>query len=213
MSLLERIFQDYFGLLIPFLMTMLLVAYVKRNRRGLITSVLLGQFNKVQFRAVQNNIEEKEMTILFCSCIFFQAIYIHSVYLEIINSIYLFYIFFPCLIGSKYIGLKLSGKLFQKEELFHEYKTSFFILVIILGLFSAPIAMTNIIYAQNDQYNLLPKLNITFIIAAIIFLLYRLVFIAYSARNEKISFLHIILYLCTLEILPIVIISYFIINY
>ena len=213
MSLLERIFQDYFGLLIPLLIAVLLVAYVKRNRRGLITSIFLSQFNKVQFKAIQNNMEEKEITILFWSAIFLQAIYFHSVYVERTTPIYLFYLSLPCLIGAKYLGLKASGKLFQKETLFNEYKTSFFVLVIILGLLSAPVSITNIIYHNNDQYNLLPKINITFLILVLTYLIYRLIGLSLSARNEKISFLHIILYLCTLEILPVVIISFFLLNY
>jgi hypothetical protein len=45
-----------------------------------------------------------------------------------------------------------------------------------------------------------------------LYLAIRLVILINSAKNETVSFLHIIFYLCTLEILPVVLIFSYIIS-
>ena len=78
----ERVFQDYFGLLIPLLTALLFIVYVKRNRVSMLKSVLFGHFSKVHFKSVSQTTNEKEMTILFWSAIFLQGIYVHSFFIE-----------------------------------------------------------------------------------------------------------------------------------
>ena len=66
MELEYRLFQDYFGLLIPLLIGLVLIVYVKRSRPAIIKGVLLSHFSKINFKNIQSNVYDREVTILFC---------------------------------------------------------------------------------------------------------------------------------------------------
>tara|TARA_Y100000385_G_scaffold67484_2_gene67269 strand:- start:4391 stop:5032 length:642 start_codon:yes stop_codon:yes gene_type:complete len=213
MILHERVFEDYFGLLIPILIAGCLIVYVRRNRPGLINSFIAGPFNKVQFKEVQKNFEERTNTILFWCAVFLQGIYINTLFLKDSNIFYSIFIMFFALILSKHLVLKLSQIIFQKEFIFKEYYILFFINVVNLGLLSIPISITNIIYLNQIDQNQFQTLNTLFIIFVLLYLLTRLILMTVAGVKEKISYLHIIAYLCTLEILPIAVILSFFNNY
>ena len=210
MILYERAFEDYFGLLIPILIAGFFLAYVRRNKPRIIRSFILGPFNKVQFKEVQKNFDEKTNTILFWSAVFLQGVYINTLLLKNPNILFKIYIVFFTLILSKHVVLKLSQKIFQKEFIFKEYYIMFFINVVNLGLFSFPITIINIIYFNQIDHKLFQSINTVFIIFVFVYLFVRIVFMVVAGSKEKISYLHLIVYLCTLEILPIaVILSFF----
>jgi len=209
MNLEHRVFLDYFGLLFPIIIATTLIIYVKRTRSGLVESILLGLFNKVQFKTVQKNIDERGVTILFWSSVFLQGTYIYSIVLKSNTNLYLVYLLVILAILLKGKTLKFSGAIFQKEDIFKDYITSFYITVINLGLFTIPLTAINIVYLNKLTKTDFLVLNRTFIIFIITYLIVRVVFLALSSVRERISYLHIIVYLCTLEILPFVIISYY----
>ena len=213
MILYERAFEDYFGLLIPILIAGFFLAYVRRNKPRIIRSFILGPFNKVQFKEVQKNFDEKTNTILFWSAVFLQGVYINTLLLKKPNILFKIYIVFFTLILSKHVVLKLSQKIFQKEFIFKEYYIMFFINVVNLGLFSFPITIINIIYFNQIDHKLFQSTNTVFIIFVFVYLFVRIVFMIVAGSKEKISYLHLIVYLCTLEILPIAVILSFFNNY
>tara|TARA_Y100000589_G_scaffold242797_1_gene230409 strand:- start:1420 stop:2061 length:642 start_codon:yes stop_codon:yes gene_type:complete len=212
MELEYRLFQDYFGLLIPLLIGLVLIVYVKRSRPAIIKGVLLSHFSKVNFKNIQNNIHDREVTILLWTSVFLQGLYLNSYFIELNTPIYFYYLIVAIIIGLKHLSLKISAKTFNKEQLFEEYQTSFIAVVIKLGWFLIPASIINIIYLNKISINQRIDLNKTMLIFVLIFLVYRLFFLFKQANKEKISYLHIFLYLCTLEILPIVIISYYFLN-
>ena len=89
----------------------------------------------------------------------------------------------------------------------------FFINVVNLGLFSFPITIINIIYFNQIDHKLFQSINTVFIIFVFVYLFVRIVFMVVAGSKEKISYLHLIVYLCTLEILPIAVILSFFNNY
>ena len=212
MELEYRLFQDYFGLLIPLLIGLALIVYVKRSRPAIIKGVLLSHFSKVNFKNTQSNIHDREVSILLWTSVFLQGLYLNSYFIELSTPIYFYYLIVAIIIGLKHLSLKISAKTFNKEQLFEEYQTSFIAVVIKLGWFLIPVSIINIIYLNKISINQRIDLNKTTLIFVLIFLVYRLFFLFIQANKEKISYLHIFLYLCTLEILPIVIISYYFLN-
>ena len=212
MELEYRLFQDYFGLLIPLLIGLVLIVYVKRSRPAIIKGVLLSHFSKINFKNIQSNIYDREVTILLWTSVFLQGLYLNSYFIELNTPIYFYYLIVAIIIGLKHLSLKISAKTFNKEQLFEEYKTSFIVVVIKLGWFLIPVSIINIIYLNKIAINQRIDLNKTALIFVLLFLLYRLFFLVTQAIKVKISYLHIFLYLCTLEILPIVVISYYFLN-
>ena len=208
----ERVFQDYFGLLIPLLTTLLFVVYVKRNRASLIKSVFLGHFSNVHFKSISQSINEKEMTILFWSSIFLQGIYIHTFFINKVTSVLLCYVLVILAVAIKYAAIKVSSGIFQKQQLFQEYYTSFTIAIINIGFISFFFSVINILYFNNMSTSIFETFNYGLLIIILTYWLYKVLFLVFGALKEKISFLHIFFYICTLEILPIVIISHYFLN-
>ena len=213
MELIERTFQGYFGLLIPLLLGFFLIVSVKRNRLNLFISVLLGQFNKVQFKIAQNNLDEQEMTIMFWSSIFLQGLCLQTILRAFhINPLWIYLILIG-LIFLKSIAIKCSRKIFQKDALFEGYYTSFFLMVIHIGWITFPLTLTNILYVNTTLNSSIQNMSIFFLIIVLGYLIYRLIYLVTEAVKEKISYIQIFFYLCTLEILPIVVISYYFFKY
>ncbi len=207
--MVERVFQDYFGLLIPLLTALFLIVYVKRNRPNMVKSVLLGHFSKVHFKSVGQTTNEKEMTILFWSAIFLQGIYIHSFFINNSTNIFFYYAIVVSAIAIKHLAIKISSNVFQKQQLFQDYYTSFLITLINISWASVFFSVTNILYYNYVSSVFFDQFNFGFLTLVLAYLLYRIVYLFFAALKEKISYLHIIFYICTLEILPIVIISYY----
>jgi hypothetical protein len=213
MELIERTFQGYFSLLIPLLLGFFLIVSVKRNRLNLFISVLLGQFNKAQFKIAQNNLDEQEMTIMFWSSIFLQGLCFQTILSSFHFNPFWIYLILICLIFLKSTAIKSSRKIFQKDTLFESYYTSFFLMFIHIGWITFPLTLTNILYVNTPFNNSVQNIYIFFLIIVFGYLIYRLLYLVTEAIKEKISYLQIFFYLCTLEILPLVVISYYFFKY
>lgn len=209
MVLSERAFEDYFGLLLPVLIVGCFIIYVKRSSPDLIWGFTLALFNKVHFKLIQKNIDDRMCTILFWCSVFLQGIYLQSLFLKSADEYYLIYTILLLALFLKYLAIKLSIFTFQKDALLKDYRTIFFISSVNFGLFSVPVTVFNIIYLNVSDQGFFNIINSIFISMVVLFILTKVAIALTYGLKQKISYLHLIVYLCTLEILPIVIISYF----
>jgi len=209
MVLSERAFEDYFGLLLPVLIVGCFIIYVKRSSPDLIWGFTLALFNKVHFKLIQKNIDDRMCTILFWCSVFLQGIYLQSLFLKSADEYYLIYTILLLVLFLKYLAIKLSIFTFQKDALLKDYRTIFFISSVNFGLFSVPVTVFNIIYLNVSDQGFFNIINSIFISMVVLFILTKVAIALTYGLKQKISYLHLIVYLCTLEILPIVIISYF----
>ena len=209
MVLIERAFEDYFGLLLPVLIVGCFIIYVKRSSPDLIWGFTLALFNKVHFKLIQKNIDDRMCTILFWCSVFLQGIYLQSLFLKSADEYYLIYTILLLVLFLKYLAIKLSIFTFQKDALLKDYRTIFFISSVNFGLFSVPVTVFNIIYLNVSDQGFFNIINSIFISMVVLFILTKVAIALTYGLKQKISYLHLIVYLCTLEILPMVIISYF----
>ena len=209
MVLSERAFEDYFGLLLPILIVGCFIIYVKRSRPNLILGFTLALFNRVHFKLIQKNIDDRNSTILFWCSVFLQGIYLQSNFLKSTSEYYLIYIILLLVLLLKYIAIKLSIFTFQKDAVLKDYHTIFFISIVNIGLFSVPVTVFNIIYLNVSDQSVFNIINSIFISSVVLFILTKVAIALMYGLKQKISYLHLIVYLCTLEILPMVVISYF----
>ena len=209
MVLSERAFEDYFGLLLPVLIVGCFIIYVKRSSPDLIWGFTLALFNKVHFKLIQKNIDDRMCTILFWCSVFLQGIYLQSLFLKSADEYYLIYTILLLALFLKYLAIKLSIFTFQKDVLLKDYHTIFLISSVNFGLFSVPVTVFNIIYLNVSDQGFFNIINSIFISMVVLFILTKVAIALMYGVKQKISYLHLIVYLCTLEILPIVIISYF----
>ena len=183
--------------------------YVIRTRINLVRSIFLAFFNKSYFKNVNNNTTEQEFTILLWSSVFVQGIMLHF-YFSSTPSI-LIYIAITTLILIKYFMLNFSAVFLEKGDLFRFYKTTFFLGIIHNGLVCTPIIIFNILYSYRLEPNTIQFVNGIFFLLLITMFIYRFIFLFRKALKENILYIHIIFYLCTLEILPLGIISSFLV--
>ena len=196
-------------MLIPFLIAMIMCVYVRRTRINLVRSIFLAPFNKSYFKNVDNNTAEQEFTILLWSSVFIQGIMLHF-YFPPTSSI-LIYVSITILILIKYFLLKFSAVFFEKADLFRFYKTTFYLGIIHNALVCAPTILFNILYSYRLESNAIQFANGIFFLLLITLFIYRFIFLFRTALKENILYIHIIFYLCTLEILPLGIISSFLV--
>ena len=203
MQLIERNLIELFGLLIPFTIAIILWVFVVRARLNLVRSIVLAPFNKSHFKNVDNNTGEKEFTILLWTSVFVQGIMLHFYF----PSSILVYFTIVILILIKYFLLRFSAVFLEQPDLFRSYKTTFYLGVIHNGLVCIPTVLFNILYSYRLDVNTLQLVNTVFFLTLVILFLYRFIFLFKAGLKENILYIHIIFYLCTLEILPFGIIS------
>jgi len=212
MQLIERVFNNQFLLLFAVLTPVLIVAYCVRNRPLLVKNIALANLKKTNFRLVSNNIQDQIVKVLFWSSLALQTTFIAGFFNERKEfSIWLTVVFVFIVLGKRTL-LFLSDKVFQTPNLSNNYYTSFMVMVIHLGWLTAPILLIKITYLSfisTDQTNII---NLGLGVIVLTYLFYRFIILLLEAFKENISFLHIIFYLCTLEILPVVLILNFLIS-
>ena len=117
--------------------------------------------------------------------------------------------FFIFLVVLKRVIIFLSEKIFQINHLLSHYFPSFIIMVIHLGWVTIPLLILKISYYSWLSTSQIKLINSSLFTVASFYLFYRFCNLLWASSKENISFLHIIFYLCTLEILPFVLISSF----
>lgn len=212
MQLTERVFNNQFLLLFAVLTPVLIVAYCVRNRPLLVKNIALANLKKTNFRFVSNNIQDQIVKVLFWSSLALQTTFIAGFFNERKEFSIWLIVAFVCIVLGKRILLFLSDKVFQTPNLLNTYYTSFMVMVIHLGWLTAPILLIKITYLSFISTDQTYVINLGLGAIVLTYLFYRFIILLLEAFKENISFLHIIFYLCTLEILPVVLILNFLIS-
>ena len=212
MQLIERVFNNQFLLLFAVLTPVLIVAYCVRNRPLLVKNIALANLKKTNFRFVSNNIQDQIVKVLFWSSLALQTTFIAGFFNERKKFSIWLIVAFVCIVLGKRILLFLSDKVFQTPNLLNTYYTSFMVMVVHLGWLTAPILLIKITYLSFISTDQTYVINLGLGAIVLTYLFYRFIILLLEAFKENISFLHIIFYLCTLEILPVVLILNFLIS-
>ena len=212
MQLTERVFNNQFLLLFAVLTPVLIVAYCVRNRPLLIKNIALANLKKTNFRFVSNSIQDQIVKVLFWSSLALQTTFIAGFFNERKEFSIWLVVAYVCIVLGKRILLFLSDKVFQTPNLLNTYYTSFMVMVVHLGWLTAPILLIKITYLSFISTDQAYAINLGLGAIVLTYLFYRFIILLLEAFKENISFLHIIFYLCTLEILPVVLILNFLIS-
>ena len=210
MLLIERVLNEHLYLLIIMIITTIIISYSIKNRPTLLKSIVLAHIKKTDFKFVLNNIQDRITTILFWTSISLQALALCIVFEEKNISPSIGLIFFTILVIIKRGLINISGIIFQKKKLSETYLTSFIIMAIQIGWASAVFSLYRIIYHSSVNTTLFSNISAIFFIVIVFYILSRFIILLRIAKKEEVSFLHIIFYLCTLEILPLALILVFI---
>ena len=212
MFLLERILNEQLFLLIIIAISAILISYCVKNRPILLKSIALAHLKKTEFKFVSNNTQDQIVSILFWTSIALQTIGVF-LFLEEKNNLNVFIILlFVSLVVVKRATIFISEIVFQTKTLLETYYTSFVVMVIHLGWLSLPFSIYKITYHNLISLQTIKTLNTGLFSIVSLYLTIRLVILINTAKNETVSFLHIIFYLCTLEILPAVLIFSYLIS-
>ena len=206
MQLIERVFNNQFLLLVAVLAPVFIITYCLRSRPMLFKNIALASVKKTSFRIVSSNIQNQTVKALFWSSVVLQTTF-SAVFFYEINEFSIWYIVLHItIILGKRILLTTSKKIFQTPNLSDTYFTSFMVAVIHLGWLTAPVLIikATYLYFLSPYQNYILNLGLGIIVLTYLF--YRFFVLLIEAFKENFSFLHIIFYLCTLEILPVVII-------
>jgi len=212
MILLERILNEQLFLLIIIATSTILISYCIKNRPILLKSIALANLKKTEFKFVSNNTQDQIVSILFWTSIILQTTALF-LFLEEKNKFNaLIIILFVCLVVVKRATIFVSEIIFQTKTLLETYYTSFVVMVIHLGWLTLPLSLYKITYHNTASLQLIQALNLGHIFIIITYLIIRLIILINTAKKTAVSFLHIIFYLCTLEILPAVLIFSYLIS-
>jgi hypothetical protein len=210
MLLIKRVPNEQLYLLIIIIITFILINYSIKNRSNLLKSIVLAHIKKTDFKFVLNNIQDRIVSILFWNSISLQALALCFFFEEKNFSSTLIIIALISAVIIKRALIKISGKIFQKKKLSEIYLTSFTVMAIQIGWASVLFSFYKIIYHNSINQNLFNYTTTIFFIFIVFYLLSRFIILLRAAKKEEVSFLHIIFYLCTLEILPLALILVFI---
>ena len=212
MELIERVFNNQFLLLLAVFAPVLIVGNCIRNRPLLVKNIALANLKKTNFRFVSNNLQDQIVKALFWSSLALQTTFIAGFFYERKElSIWLSVAFVFIVLGKR-ILLFLFDKVFQTPNLSNTYFTSFMVMVIHVGWLTAPVLLIKSTYLSSLSSDQITLINLGLGTIIILYLIYRFITLLIEAVKENISFLHIIFYLCTLEILPLVLILNFLIS-
>ena len=196
-------------MLIGVLTCLIIISYSIRNRPILLKSIFLANLKKTHFKIVSNNIQDQIIELLFWNSLLLQSLFFFSYLtdkkLQFIKPLF----FFVFLVLLKRVIIFFSEKIFQINLLLSHYFPSFIIMVIHLGWVTIPLLLLKTSYYSWLSTSQIKWANSSLFTLASFYLFYRFCNLLWASSKENISFLHIIFYLCTLEILPIVLISSF----
>ena len=199
----------------PFLIMMVIGAFVLYFRAANTSSWTLLFRSTYNYRAVaqlirETNMLESSLSGLLVFTFFLsmtQFLYNANDYFDdtwfFDNSLFLFiFILFLlfCWHTAKVAMVYALQALFEKKELFYEYIVVFMNINIVLGIFLLPMNML-FIYGIGLSKTTIVSISTVFVILAFILRCFRIY--EMGIRN-KMKWYNLILYLCTLEIMPII---------
>ena len=215
MKLLERTNFEIQWLLIPLLIVLIFLAIEKQKKEFHFFHLLKGAVRFNFFRQLikgesfqkKSYLNYSEILCLFLIGIYFDSILITSFkikgsfiyqFLLILALLFLYYI-------VKLLVLHFSGYIFEKKELFNIYRNYFRFYIQAIAIVSVPFLLFNILSPiKINIFDLHVSLNVCYFILLFLFFLTRLYNMFLQGRENKISWFHLILYICTLEISPFV---------
>jgi len=206
MQLIERVLNDHLYLLSIMIITTIIISFSIKNRPRLLKSIVLAHVKKTDFKFVLNNTQDRIVTILFWNSILLQALALCFVFEEKNISPTIVLIAFTTLVIIKRGLITISGVIFQKKKLSETYLASFIIMAIQIGWASTSFSLYRIIYHNSVNINLLRNISTIFFTVIVFYIFGRFIILLRTAKKEEVSFLHIIFYLCTLELLPLALI-------
>lgn len=206
MQLIERVLNDHLYLLSILIITTIIISYSIKNRPRLLKSIVLAHVKKTDFKFVLNNTQDRIVTILFWNSILLQALALCFVFEEKNISPTIVLIAFTTLVIIKRGLITISGVIFQKKKLSETYLASFIIMATQIGWASTSFSLYRIIYHNSVNINLLRNISTIFFTVIVFYIFSRFIILLRTAKKEEVSFLHIIFYLCTLELLPLALI-------
>jgi len=210
MQLIERVLNDHLYLLSIMIITTIIISFSIKNRPRLLKSIVLAHVKKTDFKFVLNNTQDRIVTILFWNSILLQALALCFVFEEKNISPTIVLIAFTTLVIIKRGLITISGVVFQKKKLSETYLASFIIMAIQIGWASTSFSLYRIIYHNSVNINLLRNISTIFFTVIVFYIFGRFIILLRTAKKEEVSFLHIIFYLCTLELLPLALILFLI---
>jgi len=210
MQLIERVLNDHLYLLSIMIITTIIISFSIKNRPRLLKSIVLAHVKKTDFKFVLNNTQDRIVTILFWNSILLQALALCFVFEEKNISPTIVLIAFTTLVIIKRGLITISGVIFQKKKLSETYLASFIIMAIQIGWASTSFSLYRIIYHNSVNINLLRNISTIFFTVIVFYIFGRFIILLRTAKKEEVSFLHIIFYLCTLELLPLALILFLI---
>jgi hypothetical protein len=222
MHLLEREFNESIWMLIPFLILLIIYAFQNQKTPKFYYSIIKGVVDFHYFRIAYKTEENKNnIDLITIAALSLIGLFIYSLVginfysnqnriidCFMVISIVIFYY----LIKASFI--KLSGYLFDAKQTFYVYLIYYKFFIKAVSVISIPFLAFNIIlFSKEMDSELIIYNNITFLLLVFILYALRLFHIASKGVENKISYLNIFLYLCTLEISPLVLIYYFLSDY
>ena len=182
---------------------------------------LFSQFNQSSLRMLQNREQLLQnsfasliMNICFILSFSLMATLIifnkHLLPLSFWQGYTYICLFFSALYIGKYLCLEIAGYAFNTKDLVHTYIFVVFMINKVLGILLLPFILI-LAFARPAFY---PVAIIGGAILFILLILYRYLFSLTSVRNKlHISSFHFFLYLCAFEILPLLVLYKFIVQY
>ena len=215
MKLIERTNFEIQWLLIPLLVVLIYLAIEKQKKEFHFFQLINGAIKFNVFRqfikgeAFQNKRYQyyTEISCLFLLGIYFDSILVSNIkmnggfiYQFLIILLFLFLYFIV-----KIFILRFSGYIFEKNELFSTYRKYFRFYIQAIAIVCIPFVLFNILYPVSIHvFELQISLNAFYFILLIFLFLTKLYNMLKQGRENKVSWFHLILYLCTLEISPFV---------
>ncbi len=211
MELLERTNFEIQWLLIPLLIVLIVLAIEKQKKEFHFFQLLKGaiKFNLAKGETFQKKryLRFSEFLCLILLGIYFESILITSFKVEglLIYQFLLILVFLFLYYIVKLLVLHFSGYIFEKKELFNSYINYFQFYIQAIAIISIPFLLLNILSPISiNIFELHLSLNTCYFILLFMFFVTRFYSILLQGRENKISWFHLILYICTLEISPFV---------
>lgn len=202
---------DWF--IIPFIVNLAILAYIKVNYKDYVKLILLAsvEYNvSVAVYKENRNNKPKSAYLLFVVFLISSVIFIFQIFekfsSEFLQEHFILIILFSVLtifvliFLNKFINYT-SGKIFFQEEISNEYNHNINIFNQSLGILLFPVT---VLIAFSDIPNVFVYTGIVLFLIIYLLRVVRLIKINF---NKQINLLYMFLYLCTLEIIPILFIA------
>jgi len=219
MQLIERGFNDSIWLIIPFFILLIVFAIEKQKNSIFYYFTIKGISDFQFFRFIYKNEELKSKNTI--DFVLISSLSLIGLFITSIGIVLPFtdqHIVIECLlmilivIGYYFLKssiVKVSGYLFDKKQLLNTYLIYYKYFIKSISILVIPFLAFNIIYTSKFSGNeFYFYCNLSFFFLISLLYIFRIYHLTSKGVENKISYLNIFLYLCTLEISPLVFLYY-----